>query len=299
MDQLAPPSADASLSAHDAALLREAQQLTEQFLVRFYHHDARWCMRHCHSEASYLGTTRQGIALTYEQLREVLFDVLQNFNPSLVLSIDSKPHLLPGNAVLVLTQFHLVSDPIYGRVHTVGRRGTLIWVSTGQGLRLRHMHFSAPHSFESGSDDVSTITVDAYRYANAVVNQVVRGSSIPITDVNGTMHHIAPIEVRYLEADRQRCIIHCLDRTVIVRRGFGEMRTKLGDDLVVVHRSFAINLTYLRMVTREAVIMDDETHIPLPQRRSREIRHELEELLMHQSVVPQGMSHELTRPKDE
>ena len=299
MEQPAPPSADTSLSAPHAALLREAQQLTEQFLVHFYHHDARWCIRHCHSEASYLGTTRQGIALSYEQLREVLFDVLQNFNPSLVLSIDCEPRLLPGNTVLVLTQFHLVSDPIYGRVHTVGRRGTLIWVPTSQGLRLRHMHFSAPHSIESGASDISTATVDAYRYANAVVNQVVRGSSIPITDVNGTMHHIAPIEVRYLEADRQRCIIHCLDRTVVARRGFREMCTKLGDDLVVVHRSFAINLTYLRVVTREEVVMDDGTRIPLPQRRSREIRHELEELLMHQSIVPRDMFHGLTQPEDE
>ena len=77
------------------------------------------------------------------------------------------------------------------------------------------------------------------------------------------------------------------------------MCTKLGDDLVVVHRSFAINLTYLRVVTREEVVMDDGTRIPLPQRRSREIRHELEELLMHQSVVPRDLSHELTQPEDE
>ena len=77
------------------------------------------------------------------------------------------------------------------------------------------------------------------------------------------------------------------------------MCTKLGDDLVAVHRSFAINLTYLRMVTREEVIMDDGTRIPLPQRRSREIRHELEELLMHQSVFPRSMSHQLIQPEDE
>ena len=281
------------------SLFHEAQQLTEQFLVHFYRHDAKWCLRRCDANVSYLGTTKHGIAFSYEQVRTVLTKVLTGFNPSLVLSVESTPLLLPGEAIMVLAQYHLVSNPLDGKIRAIRRRGTLIWVPTSKGLRLRHMHFSAPHAVDSGTyDELADVTQDTYLYAKAIVEQVLDRSTIVVTDVEGTLHHLSPIEVRSLEADRQRSVINCLDRTVVVRRGFGELLDLLSEDLVVVRRGFAINPSYLRMVTREAVVMDDGSRIPLPQRRSRQIRLNLEEILTQRIEAPRLIGHALIRAED-
>ena len=301
MPHIEPQATPVSVASESSknSLLHEAQQLTEQFLVHFYRHDAKWCLRRCDANVSYLGTTKRGIAFSNQQVRTVFTEVLTGFNPSLVLSIESTPMLLPGETIMVLAQYHLVSNPLDGKIHAIRRRGTLIWVPTSKGLRLRHMHFSAPHAVESGTyDELASVTQDTYLYAQAIVEQVLDRSTIVITDVEGTLHHLSPIEVRSLEADRQRSIINCLDRTVAVRRSFGEMLDLMRDDLAVVRRGFAINPSYLRMVTREAVVMDDGTRIPLPKRRSRQVRLDLEELLTQRIDAPRLIGHALIRPED-
>ena len=273
-------SSDGSPTASEDSLIAEVRRLSEEFIVHFYQHDWPWCSKLCHPDVSYLGSTSQGIALSLNQLQDLIIAALSGFNPSLVLSLELMPRLLsPSKDVLVIAQFHLVSDPTKRHVHALRRRGTLIWTPTNQGLRVRHMHFSIPYTVQGELDGLADISNETYLYARTMVEQMVRRSSIALKDVSGTLHYISPLEVNYLEADRQRCIIHCIDRNITVRRGLQEMVELFGDELVLVHRSFAVNPSNLRMVMRDAIIMNDGSRIPLPQRRAKEVRDHLEEVL--------------------
>ena len=264
--------------------LARARSLSEQFITHFYHRDERWCLSRCTPDVSYLGSTQHGIALDLEGMHHVMSVTLASFNPSLVLAVETDAsEVAGGEAVLVIARFLLISDPSTGHVRASRRRGTLLWVREGDALRLRHMHFTTPSYIGTiGDGSEGTPSRETYLYAKALLEQVIRRDSIVLRDVAGVMHQVAPIEVRTVEASRQKAVVHCLDRDVTVRMGIGKVAALLGESLIMVHRSFAVNPAYVRTVSRGAVEMDDGTRIPLPRRRSREVRLRLEEALRMQ-----------------
>lgn len=84
-----------------------------------------------------------------------------------------------------------------------------------------------------------------------------------VLELSGETVRVPLYEIRYLEVYRNYVTIHA-KRDYTVKRTLGEFEIILDDRFFRTGRSFIVNLTYIRRVTRTQIILADGTEIPLP-----------------------------------
>ena len=265
-----------SRSSDLQTLLKDIDELSRTFIVRFYRSDDQWCTAHCMPDITCLGSTHDMLFEGDNGFRYIMTHHVNQLNPRLVMSMNTKVRPVPGGqSVLVLTDFCLISDPTSGDVQTIKKRATLLWVLTNDGPRLQHIQFTAPHYSPSSNTVMANDGAETYIYANTLLEQVIRRAAVPLRDVKGTIWSIGAAEIRYIEANKQHCILHCMDHDIVVRRGFADLVKLFSEVLIPVHRSFAVNPAHVRSASHATIILDDDTHIPIPQRRAKEVRDQI------------------------
>jgi DNA-binding LytR/AlgR family response regulator len=74
------------------------------------------------------------------------------------------------------------------------------------------------------------------------------------------------LEILYIEASIHDVIIHTLDDDYTVRMKFTDIKNKLDDRFIATHRSFMVNLAYIKHITRTDAVLDNGDKIPLSRR---------------------------------
>lgn len=73
-------------------------------------------------------------------------------------------------------------------------------------------------------------------------------------------------EIRYLEVLRNYTTIHAAE-AFSVKRSLNELEGELDESFYRIHRSYIVNLRFIRRVTRTEVILKDGTALPLSRRQ--------------------------------
>jgi len=74
------------------------------------------------------------------------------------------------------------------------------------------------------------------------------------------------LEILYIEASVHDVIIHTLDDDYTVRMKFTDIKNKLNDHFTATHRSFVVNLAYIKHITKTDAVLDNGNKIPLSRR---------------------------------
>lgn len=265
------------------AALERTVELSKSFIKHFHRRDASWCLSMCSPNITFIGAVREACTQGVDELTHFMDDVVARYYQEVVGTIDADGFLSPNGDTAVVTAHYLVaSDPSSGHMLARQNQVTLVWDTTPCEVDhplLRHVHVSALQTTAADGEDAQRLNRETYRYAKTVLDQLIRRSAISIRDTSGTMHYLAPAEVRYIEANRQRTVVHSLSETFAVRKGFKELVAEFGDGLVTVHRSYAVSPLHVKRIHGSAVVMDDGSEVPLPQRRTAEIRHKLDKAI--------------------
>jgi hypothetical protein len=102
-------------------------------------------------------------------------------------------------------------------------------------------------------------------------------------DAAGTTHWIVPGTVVFVQAARQYSIVNCVDRSIRMRGSFTsivQQLTEAGITLLKVHRSYAVNPTFVEYLEGDVLHMTTGELIPIPSRRVDEVRSQLTDLVM-------------------
>lgn len=257
--------------------LSTVEELSRSLLINLYGHNKNECLPLLAPDILFVGSIQHMSAHGFAEAERLIDKRFKSFKPALVLSYETlSVEELAADTVCVVAST-VISSPTYaGLARANERLATLIWSCNDDCPQLRHLHLSSPLPDYSGSDDVH-LNRESYAYIGRIIEQQIVHRSISIRDVGGTMHYVLASEIRSIEACKQRTILHCLDRNIVVRRGFKDMVDEFGNELVLVHRSFAVNPLYVRTIHPDSVVLDDGSSVPVPQRRSAEVRRELSE----------------------
>ena len=260
--------------------LEDIDSLSREFILRFYRHDISWCLSCCVPDVTYLGSSYGNSATGLVGLLSVMSEGSSKYPPMLAtdMSISSRP-LFDGLAVLSLASFHLTPNQASNNALIGKKRATLLWQQSSIGPRLEHIHFSTQFPTVKRSEQSPGASYGILLSTNELFEQLTRHSYAFLRDTSGTMHRIFAGEVRSIEAKRQCSIMHCLNRDVVVRKGFTEIVGCFGDEMVTVHRSYAVNPAFVRSFSRNTIVLDDETQIPISQRRAKEVCRQLEKAM--------------------
>jgi DNA-binding LytR/AlgR family response regulator len=89
------------------------------------------------------------------------------------------------------------------------------------------------------------------------------------------VHWIHPSQIVYLKANRKRTIVHCMTKDIVVPAVIRDTLEMVGDKVMRVHRSFAVNRDHVVELTGTRLVLDDGTTISIPAKRLPDVKAEL------------------------
>ncbi|MDE7302078.1 MAG: LytTR family DNA-binding domain-containing protein [Oscillospiraceae bacterium] len=96
-------------------------------------------------------------------------------------------------------------------------------------------------------------------------------SEIVLETEEGVLH-TSPDTITYCEAMGKKTHVHLSDgKTVLCGTGISGMRKFFGEDFVSCHRSYIVNLRYVRSIGKAEIFLDSGESIPISRRLYKEI----------------------------
>lgn len=83
--------------------------------------------------------------------------------------------------------------------------------------------------------------------------------------------HISPDMIVYCEAVGKKTQVHLRDKTVVCNMGIGGIKNTLTEEFISCHRSYIVNLRYVRSIGKTELILDGGEKIPLSRRLYDEV----------------------------
>lgn len=242
----------------------------EDFLASVLEDDFVWIAA---QEDQYL----LGRDATLETYRRLISSI-----PSVVLIDEdyTASHVEEG-LVLVLGSFYGINSPDSGTAFSARQRLTAVLrVRPDASFGLAHMHVSNPISLTRNGEYFPVgFSREAYRYVRMLASQYSDRSSVEVREIGGATHVLRTFDVVYLEADRQYTMVHCLNKTLRARQGIGALSQLFPTDrFFEVRRGCVANILHVLSWNAEEVTLTGGVSIPIPARRSTEVREKIEEL---------------------
>lgn len=250
----------------------DAPAMTLRFMKAFYQGDVEWL-------AGALADDFVGIGAQSDQFALTKRDVLVNCThmPRIIMSdCDFRQVTKTGPMRIVDGRYNAYVDPSERMAFASEQRVSSMWREESDGLRMVHAHLSNPMGQTvAGECFPSTYAKKTMRYFELVGRQEHYRNQIDLMDVDGTRHMPRMFDIVFIEAKKQDCLIHLTDRTIRVHEGFARLAVRAGlgvaSGFVQVHRSFWVNVLYVRSVGSEDVSLTTGDCVPIARRRRREI----------------------------
>ena len=85
---------------------------------------------------------------------------------------------------------------------------------------------------------------------------------------------ISPDTIMYCEAVGKKTHIHTKEQVMICETGIGNFSSNLGSDFIRCHRSYIVNLRYVRSIGKTEIALDNGEIVPLSRRLYKEVNNE-------------------------
>ncbi|MCC5894319.1 MAG: response regulator transcription factor [Alkalibacterium sp.] len=86
------------------------------------------------------------------------------------------------------------------------------------------------------------------------------------------MSRISQADVVYLEANRHQTILVTVNDEMEVKEPFSHFEDTLSsDNFIKTHRSYLVNLSHIKTLRKQDVVLDDESTVPISRRKVKEV----------------------------
>lgn len=84
--------------------------------------------------------------------------------------------------------------------------------------------------------------------------------------------HVSPDTVTYCEAVGKKSHVHFhAGKTLICDSGIGSLSSRLTEDFIICHRSYVVNLRFIRSIGKTEICLDSGENIPISRRLYKEV----------------------------
>ena len=99
------------------------------------------------------------------------------------------------------------------------------------------------------------------------VREKLFGSEALVLQHGGTTEKIPSNQIYYLESNAHQVVIHTLSGEISVYEKLDVYEKKLSKDFVRIHKSFLVNMQYIRRIEMKEVTLQDDTVLPVSRTR--------------------------------
>ena len=149
-------------------------------------------------------------------------------------------------------------------------------------VKLVACHISLPEEQSAGSgisaESIRSFASELLRASGTRTNGELKTSpkegkvSLQARDSKGLTHWVQPSSVIYVEASHQYTNVYCRDRSIRLRTPFSTVLEQLGNVVIKVHRSYAVNPAYVSTLENEMLYLTTGDKVPVPAKRVKTVR---------------------------
>lgn len=186
-------------------------------------------------------------------------------------------HLLKfgKDAYIVIARYYAYTSEKVECIAAAMQRATFYYRMHKGQLELVHMHVSNEWQ-ELIGDEVFPVKISTqtYQYVKQILaDRSERKEEKKLSLKGGTANfYIDPLRVLYIEAVREKSVIHLLDQNITVNYKLGMLEDLLPDYFYRAHRSFLINTEYVMALERYYITLSNGQIIPVPEKRYNEVK---------------------------
>ncbi len=153
------------------------------------------------------------------------------------------------------------------------QRVTFIWKWENMKLSIIHLHLSNPlHILEENEDFPRKAGIDTGKYLDRLLRDWRRRERLIFTSSEHKEYFLPILDIVYVKADGEYCIIGTIDREILALKSFKEVTENLASEFVQIHRSVVANIIYIRQLEPGAVTMFNGLKLPVARRRLGAVR---------------------------
>lgn len=255
------------------AIADESLRITRDFLQHLFHHDIEWCLNKVDKDIVWIGSKKGFYANTRESFAEFMDRGVRETKPSTITDEEYDLAICTERLCCVTGRFLVLTPPEGEQISAHWNRGTFVWHRAGKRYLLIHMHMSAPVDYvEEGESYPIVAGTETYRYMRSLRRLGSSRKSVSLYDTEGTVHWVHPSQIIYLEASRKRTIVHCMTKEIVVPAVIRDAVDMVGDKIMRVHRSYAVNRDHVVELKAGRLLLDDGTSIAIPAKRIADVR---------------------------
>lgn len=253
-------------------------ELTQECLVRYWQHDYEYVLGFCSGNVTWIGATG-------EQFMRGIDAVRDNF--AAVDKEIKKCHL--NHQEFFIAHDDIKSCSVCGRylVTTdagedcflqVQQRCQFIWMLEKGEPKIQSIYVSNPMGelhLNEGEKFPNWLGQRSLQYLNETIALAKEQKRFTIIDTKGVTHFLYENEVEYIKAEGHNVILHLQDEKLKIYLRFSAFMEKYGENLVQVHRCYAVNPMYVVCIMENKMIMQSGEVISIPVKRIAELRESL------------------------
>lgn len=259
--------------------LQEVVQLTQECLARYWQLDPEYVLSYCDDDVFWIGSIQSQFMEGKDAITRDFHNSLKELKPCHLLEQEFFVVQNCGNACTVVGRYLTTTDDSVEYFLQVQQRCTFVWEQTGAGLKIKLINISNPMGelkVTEGELFVNTMGKMAQKYLMNHIRTLQDTRRLIVTDTSDVTHFLMLSEVVYAAAHGRNCMIYTMSGQEIYGRiSITDFLAAAGERFTPVHRSYAINNTYISRVQKYEVVMLDGSTIPIPVKKYKEVREAL------------------------
>lgn len=265
----------------DKKKCEEAVRLTQECLAHFWQLDSEFVLKYCAPDVIWVGAAQEQFIIGYEETAKDLRGVMEELKPCHLLGQEFSIVGKSGNCCTVVGRYLVTTDDTVEYFLQVQQRCTFVWEYEEKQLRIRHIHVSNPigeMKLAEGEIFVNQMGKMAKQYMMRRMENMRNQDRIAVTDTNRCIHILLVHEIAYVIADGRNCII-CTSSygQINARMSIAKIIKEAGNQLYMIHRSYAVNPDYIVCLRKNEAIMMNDRRLAIPKKKFTEICEKLME----------------------
>lgn len=257
--------------------MEEAIYLTHQCIAHFWQNDLSFAEALFSKHIMWIGALQKEFIQGREAVAEELKETCSTNAPCHLLQQEFRCILNSRNICAIVGRYLVTTDGRSKEIIQEQQRATFLWQLTDDRLEIAHMHISSPLGYlEEKEMFPHKIGHMTYRYLEEMaVDYRKNQRNIVLRSEDGYDRFVPEAAIEYAEAKNHNTIVTTIEGTIVAKREWKEFLKELGPEMIQVHRSFVINMKYVKALYKTEVEMASGARIPIPVKRYREIHEKI------------------------
>ncbi|MGN1341292.1 MAG: LytTR family transcriptional regulator DNA-binding domain-containing protein [Oscillospiraceae bacterium] len=256
-------------------MLEKAVELTKECWDRYWKLDLDFMLDHCAEDVIWVGAVQSEFMQGKDNMRADFEQLKKELRPCHLLFQEFIVANNSSNSCTVIGRYLVATDEENDYFLQAQQRCTVIWALNGDRFEIKHIHVSNPIGelkLAEGEMFVNQLGKMADEYIKRHINDLNDTSKIIGTGLDGHVYFLNRSEVIYACALNKYCEIHTTNGDIEMKIKISDFLAQAGEGFTAVHRSYVVNLRYIKEICPYDVIMTDGSAVPIPMRRYTQIK---------------------------